>query len=74
MATLVSIYEINPYPVQALAGKLPQPSRKRTWARIEADMGTVIEQGLEGAMRRDPDQRIHWVVLIDCKEALLRQV
>ena len=37
-------------------------------------MGTVIEQGFEEAVRRDPDQRMHWVVLIDGQEELLRQV
>lgn len=34
----------------------------------------MIEQGLEEAVRRDRDQRMHWVVLIDGQEGLLRQV
>ena len=55
-------------------GKRPRPYRKGTWARVEADMGTVIEQGFEEAMRRDPHQRMRWVVLSDGGEDLLRQV
>jgi hypothetical protein len=83
MATVVSVYEIDPYlrtpeqildPEQSPEGKRPRPSRKRTWARVEADRGTVIEQGFEEAMRRDPHQRMHWVVLSDGGEELLRQV
>jgi hypothetical protein len=83
MATVVSVYELDPYrrtpeqildPKQSPQGKRPRPARKRTWARVEADMGAVIEQGFEEAMRRDPHQRMHWVVLSDGGEELLRQV
>jgi hypothetical protein len=41
---------------------------------VEADQGTVIEQGFAEAVRRDPDQRMRWVVLTDGQEDLLRQV
>lgn len=34
----------------------------------------VIEQGFAEAVRRDPDQKMRWVVLIDGQEELLRQV
>jgi len=53
MATVVSVYEIDPYPrtaeqildpEQQPDGKRPRPENKRTWARVEADQGTVIEQ------------------------------
>lgn len=83
MATVVSVYEVDPYPrtpeqildpEQKPDGRRPQPSNKRTWARVEADQGTVIEQGFEEAVRRDPDQRMRWVVLTDGQEDLLRQV
>lgn len=83
MATVVSVYEIERYPrtpeqildpEQKPDGKRPRPCRKRTWARVEADMGTVIEKGFEEAMRRDPDQTMRWVVLTDGGEELLRQV
>jgi hypothetical protein len=34
----------------------------------------VIEQGFEEAIRRDPEQRMRWVVLTDGQDDLLRQV
>lgn len=83
MATVVSVYEVDPYPrtaeqilerKQQPEGSRPQPENKRTWARVEADQGTVIEQGFAEAVRRDPDQQMHWVVLTDGQEDLLRQV
>ena len=83
MATVVSVYEIDRYPrtpEQILdperrpEHKRPQPCHKRTWARVEADLKAMIEQGFQEAIRRDPDQRLHWVVLTDGQEDLLRQV
>ena len=83
MATVVSVYEVAPYPrtaeqildpKQQPDGRRPQPENKRTWARVEADQGSVIEQAFAEALRRDPDQQLHWVVLTDGQEDLLRQV
>jgi hypothetical protein len=83
MATVVSVYEIECYPRTAEqildpekmpGGKRPQPCCKRTWARVEDDQKTVIEQGFEEAIRRDPEQRMRWVVLTDGQDDLLRQV
>ena len=83
MATVVSVYEVAPYPRTAEQildpdqhpeGKRPRPERKRTWARVEADQGAVIEQAFAEAVRRDPEQQMHWVVLSDGNEDLLRQV
>jgi hypothetical protein len=83
MATVVSVYEIEPYlrtaeqildPEKMPVGKRPQPCRIRTWARVEDDQKTVIEQGFEEAIRRDPGQRMRWVVLTDGQDDLLRQV
>ncbi len=83
MATVVSVYEVAPYPRtpqqildpdQPPEGTRPRPENKRTWARVQADQGTVIEQAFAEAMRRDPDQTMRWVVLTDGQEDLLRQV
>jgi hypothetical protein len=83
VATVVSVYEIEPYPrtpeqildpEQRPKERRPRPSNKRTWARVEADLRAVVEQGFEEAVRRDPDQRMRWVVLVDGHEDLLRQV
>jgi hypothetical protein len=61
-------------PEQQPAGKRPRPQYKRTWARVKADQGTVIEPAFAEAVRRDPDQQLRWVVLPDGQEDLLRQV
>ena len=83
MATVVSVYEVQPYrrtPEQILATEAKPEQRrppvlsKRTWARVEADQGTVVEQGFLEALRRDPEQQMRWVVLTDGQEDLLRQV
>ena len=83
MATVVSVYEIDRYPrtaeqildpEKAPDKKRPQPCHKRTWARVEEDLKEVIEQGFQEAMRRDPEQRMRWVVLTDGQDELLRQV
>ena len=83
MATVVSVYEIERYPrtaeqiLKADKGpdkKRPKPCNKRTWARVEGDLKEVIEQGFQEAMRRDPQQRMRWVVLTDGQDELLRQV
>ena len=83
MATVASVYEVAPYPRtaeqildpdQQPEGKRPRPENKRTWARVEADQGTVVEQAFAEAVRRDPDQQLRLVVLTDGQEDLLRQV
>jgi hypothetical protein len=83
MATVVSVYEVDPYPRtpeqildpdQPPQAKRPRPQHKRTWARVEAAQGAVIEQAFVEAVRRDPDQQMRWVVLTDGQEDLLRQV
>jgi hypothetical protein len=83
MATVVSVYEVDPYPRtpeqildrdQSPGAKRPRPQNKRTWARVEAAQGAVVEQAFLEAMRRDPDQQMRWVVLTDGQEDLLRQV
>jgi len=83
MATVVSVYEVDPYPRTAKSTlgleqpperKRPRPENKRTWAWVEADQGTVIEQACAEAVRRDPDQQMRWVVLTDGQPDLLRQV
>ncbi|MCK5689218.1 ISKra4 family transposase [Myxococcota bacterium] len=83
MSTVVSVYEIAPYhrtPEQLLIQKeenpppRPKPENKRTWAGITEDMGTLIDQGFQEAIRRDPKQILRWVVLIDGQIELIRQV
>jgi len=79
---VVSVYEVDPYPrtAKSILGleqpperKRPRPENKRTWARVEADQGTVIEQACAEAARHDPDQQMRWVVLTDSQPDLLRR-
>jgi hypothetical protein len=83
MATVASVYEVAPYPrtpeqildpAQQPENQRPRPQNKRTWARVEPTQGVVIEQAFEEALRRDPHQRLRWVVLTDGQDDLLRQV
>ena len=82
MATVVSVYEVDPYPRspeqilnrQPAEGPRPRPQRKRTWAGVEKNQKAMVESGFQEAIRRDPDQRMRWVVLIDGNEDLIRQV
>jgi hypothetical protein len=83
MATVVSVYETFPYqrtPEQLLgidgevAPARPEIKNKRVWAEITEDMGNALDQGFREALRRDPEQRMEWVVLIDGQTDLIRQV
>ena len=83
LATVASVYEVDPYPrtpeqildpEQQPASQRPRPQNKRTWARVEPSQGAVIEEAFAEALRRDPDQRMCWVVLTDEQEDLLREV
>jgi len=83
MATVVSVYETSPYqrtPEQLLSidGEVvparPEIKNKRVWAEITEDMGNALDQGFQEALRRDPEQKMEWVVLIDGQTDLIRQV
>jgi hypothetical protein len=83
LSTVVSVYEIAPYyrtPEQILGisdetlPPRPKPENKRVWANITEDMSTVIGQGFEEALKRDPEQQMKWVVLIDGQTELINQV
>ncbi|WPD21385.1 MAG: hypothetical protein SD837_14390 [Candidatus Electrothrix scaldis] len=83
MATVVSVYDTSPYqrtPEQLLnidgevAPERPEIKNKRVWAEITEDMGNALDQGFREALRRDPEQEMEWVVLIDGQTDLVRQV
>ena len=83
MATVVSVYETSPYqrtPEQLFnvdgesTSPRPEIKNKRVWAEITEDMGHALDQGFQEALRRDPDQTMEWVVLIDGQTDLIRQV
>ncbi len=83
MATVVSVYETSPHhrtPEQLLridgeiAPPRPEITNKRVWAEITEDMRNALDQGFQEALRRDPEQKMEWVVLIDGQTDLIRQV
>lgn len=83
MATVVSVYEVEPHPRRAEQvldrqhesdAVRPKPQRKRTWAGVEKNQKAMVEEAFVEAIRRDPDQQMKWVVLVDGNEDLLRQV
>jgi hypothetical protein len=43
----------------------PRPVNKRVWASIDKSMSDVVEQTFQEALRRDPEHRRRWVVLVD---------
>src|SRR5262249_42669825 len=52
----------------------PRPVNKRVWASLEADPMQVIEEAFEEGLRRDPERRRRWVVLVDGNKDQLRLV
>jgi len=81
MAEVASVYSVEPYIRKAddiisdLASirlvhpqepsRRPRPVNKRVWASVEREMSDVIDEGFREALRRDPEQQRHWVVLVD---------
>lgn len=47
---------------------------KRVWASIDKSMSDVVEQTFQEALRRDPERRRQWVVLVDGQNEQLAAV
>jgi len=47
---------------------------KRVWASVKTEASKVIDQGIEEALRRDPEKKRLWVVLIDGQDQQLKNV
>jgi hypothetical protein len=77
MAEVATVYSIDTWPrtiADVLHGahdpkdkerRRPKPINKRVWASIEHEPERVIEDAFDEALRRDPDRRRRWVVLVD---------
>jgi hypothetical protein len=57
-----------------VATRRPRPVNKRVWASLEADPKEVIEEAFDEGLRRDPERRRRWVVLVDGNKDQLRLV
>ena len=78
MATVASVYEIARFPRTAddIVGRFfdqdsrtaesrPHPQAKRLWASVTHSSEAVIRAVFEDALRRDPQHKKEWVVLVD---------
>lgn len=85
MAQVATVYWIEPWPrtaadvVHTLRGpdvetKRPRPVDKRVWASVEKHPSKVIREAFDEALRRDPDRRQRWIVLVDGEPKQLRAV
>ena len=85
MAQVCAVYSVAPWHrtvADVLHGlrdekteaKRPRPSDKRVWASVEKQPRNVIRQAFEEALRRDPDKRRRWVVLVDGEPRQLKAV
>ena len=55
-------------------GARPRPTNKRVWASAERSAQAVIEDAFDEALRRDPDLRRRWVVLVDGQRDQIKRV
>ena len=78
MAEVGAVYDVAPFVrspydvVYELHKKGPKPTtprpraqNKRLWASIEREKLDVIVEGFQEALRRDPEKKRRWVVLVD---------
>lgn len=75
MAEVATVYTLAPWPREigdVLHGlgqrddaARPRPTNKRVWASIEHNAQRVIDDAFDEALRRDPERRRRWVVLVD---------
>ncbi|MCD4683881.1 MAG: ISKra4 family transposase [Bacteroidales bacterium] len=82
MATVASVYDIQPYVrsagsimgIEEKNSQVPKPDNKRVWASVEKSSLQVIEDMFSEALRRDPNQKRTWVVLVDGQPTQLKQI
>lgn len=85
MATVAAIYTIAPHvrqaedilgpkPVNGMPLVRPAPESKQVWASLEKDMAPVIDDLFQEALRRDPERKRKWIMLVDGQESQLRQI
>jgi hypothetical protein len=54
--------------------KRPRPINKRVWASVEHGAQQVVDDAFAEGLRRDPERKRRWVVLVDGQEEQLRRV
>ena len=43
----------------------PRPKNKRVWAGVKQEANEIVEQAIEEALRRDPERKRPWAILVD---------
>lgn len=83
MATVAAVYDLKaevrtPEQVMKLCSdekeggdKRPRATDKRVWASVEHEQSEVIQAMLDEALKRDPDQKRPWAILVDGGEEQL---
>lgn len=82
MAEVAAVYSLEAQertPEQIMGPKENKPApvraeNKRVWSSIEHDSRDVIKAAFEEALKRDPTQSRHWVVVVDGGEQQLRDI
>jgi hypothetical protein len=85
MATVAAVYSLAPWvrtPADVLhtlraadvEDRRPKPVAKRVWASLVHSPQRVIDDAFAEALRRDPERRRRWVVLVDGQRDQLRRV
>jgi hypothetical protein len=82
MAMVATVYTVpaQPRSAEAVMGLEPETvarervRNKRVWASVERDPGVVTEEIFAEALRRDPERRRPWVMLVDGHKDQLKHI
>lgn len=84
MATVATVYDWAPWvrtsqniigpKAQSAGASRAKAENKRVWASVTAAMETVTEQIVQEALRRDPQRKRPWVMLVDGHKDQLRVI
>jgi hypothetical protein len=86
MAQVATIYTVDPWvrtpmdilhdlrPGRAVAARRPRLVNKRVWASLAEKPTKVIEDAFSDGLRRDPERKRQWVVVVDGNQEQLRQI
>jgi hypothetical protein len=86
MAQVATVYTVDPWvrtpmdilhdlrAVRAVAARRPRLVNKRVWASLEEEPTKVIEGAFADGLRRDPERKRQWVVVVDGNKDQLRQI
>jgi hypothetical protein len=85
MAQVAAVYGVAAWPRKSqdivhtmrrddVEAKRPKVHHKRVWASVTKGVRAVVREAFEEALRRDPEQKRRWVVLVDGEPRQLRAI